>query len=238
MADKTPQVLTSEERLLFTTVSAELSAVEMARYYTLSERDKAFVFRQRKDENRLGIAIQLCLLRFPGRSLLQMTNLSEQFISYIAEQLNLPAEVFAKYGRRRKTPYDHLQTICQFYGYRPCGREDILPLARYLVPFALENDEALPLVDGALAWMREHKLIAPTILTTEKLVWHVQRIARWQVYRRITNTLTATQKATLQNLLLVDEEKNRQTPLFWLNIPSPKPSADGMYHLLERLAFQ
>ncbi|MCB0033509.1 MAG: DUF4158 domain-containing protein [Anaerolineales bacterium] len=95
MADKTPQVLTSEERLLFTTISAELSAVEMARYYTLSERDKAFVFRQRKDENRLGIAVQLCLLRFPGRSLLQMTNLSEQFISYIAEQVKYhhPLEV-------------------------------------------------------------------------------------------------------------------------------------------------
>ena len=117
---------------------------------------------------------------------------------YVAEQLNLPATEFAKYGRRRKTPYEHLRDICQEYGYRACDKEDVVPLMRYLLPFAMENDEPLPLVDAAMTWIRHQKLIAPTILITEKLVWHVQRIARWRVYRRITHTLSAVQKETLQ----------------------------------------
>jgi hypothetical protein len=112
-----------------------------------------------------------------------------------------------------------------------------MPLIRYSLPFAMENDEALPLVDGAMAWMRQHKLIAPTILITEKLVWHVQRIARWRVYRRITNRLSAAQQETLQRLLVVAADKGGQTPLTWLRMTAPKPSVDGMDHLLERIAF-
>jgi hypothetical protein len=101
----------------------------------------------------------------------------------------------------------------------------------------MENDEALPLVDAAVAWMRRQQLVAPTILTTEKLVWHIQRIARWRVYRRITHRLTSAQEETLRSLLVVDADKGGQTSLFWLRIPAKKPSSESMYHLLERIGF-
>ena len=209
----------------------------MARYYTLSAEDIAFIRQHRGPANRLGVALQLCSLRFPGRMLMQMSSISEQVVVYVAEQLNLPATAFIEYGRRRGTPYDHLQNICRHYGYRACTQSDVMPLIRYLLPFAMENDEALPLVDGAMAWIRQRHLIAPPILTTEKLVWHVQRMARWRVYRRMTNPLSEAQRETLQNLLVVSADKGGQTPLFWLRITAPKPSANGMYHLLERIAF-
>lgn len=237
MADKTPRVLTPEEQRLFTAVPDDLSMEDLARYYVLNPEDKAFIFRHRGDANRLGIAIQLCTLRFPGRYLMQMTAISAQLVDYIAGQLQLPAQAFSQYGHREKTPYDHLQEICHQYGYRACEQQDILPLIRYLLPFAMENDEALPLVDGAMSWIRQHKLIAPPILTTEKLVWHVQRIARRRVYRRMAASVSEAQKEALENLLVVDADKGGQTPLFWLRITAPSPSSDGMYHLLERIAF-
>ncbi len=168
---------------------------------------------------------------------MQMTAISEQLVFYVAEQMHLPAEAFNQYGHREKTPYEHLQNICQQYGYRACDNNDVMPLIRYLLPFAMENDEALPLVDGVMAWMRQHKLIAPTIIIIQKLVWHIQRIAHWRVYRRMTQSLSDAQKESLQNLLSVATDKGEQTPLSWLRITAPKPSADGMYHLLERITF-
>jgi hypothetical protein len=237
MSAKSPEVLTPEQRLLFTTIADDLTIPEMARYYALSAEDIAFIRQHRGPNNRLGIALQLCSLRFPGRMLMQISSISERVVVYVAEQLNLPATAFAGYGKRRGTLYDHLQNICQQYGYRACDQSDVMPLIRYLQPFAMESDEALPLVDGAMSWIRQHKLIAPPILTTEKLVWHVQRITRWRVYRRITSPLSEAQKETLQNLLAVSADTGGQTPLFWLRITAPKPSADGMYHLLERIAF-
>jgi len=35
-------------------------------YYTLSERDLAIISLHRGDANRLGFAIQLCYMRYPG----------------------------------------------------------------------------------------------------------------------------------------------------------------------------
>jgi hypothetical protein len=176
--DKSPRGLTPEEQRLFTTIPDDLSTAELVRFYAFSSADKEFIFQRRGAANRLGVALQLCTLRFPGRAWMQMTAVSDQLIRYVAEQLQLPAQAFAQYGRRRETPYAHLQNICQQYGYRACERSDVMPLIRYLLPFALENEEALPLVDGAMAWMRQHQRIAPTILVTEKLVWHVVFIAK------------------------------------------------------------
>ena len=237
MSSKSPEVLTPEQRLLFSTIPDDLTTSEMVRYYALSAEDMAFIRQHRSPNNRLGVALQLCCLRFPGRMLMQMSSISERVVVYIAEQLDLLSTAFVEYGQRKGTVYEHLQNICQQYGYRACDPGDVMPLIRYLLPFAMENDEALPLADGAMAWMRQHQLIAPTILTTEKLVWRVQRIARWRVYHRMTNSLSGRQKEILQNLLEVADDREGQTPLFWLRIPSKKPSSNGMYHLLERIAF-
>ena len=42
---------------------------EMARHYVLSAEDLAFVRAKRRVSNRLGFAVQLCVLRYPGRAL-------------------------------------------------------------------------------------------------------------------------------------------------------------------------
>jgi Domain of unknown function (DUF4158) len=39
----------------------------MVRHYTLSSEDLALINRRRGDPNRLGFALMLCYLRFPGR---------------------------------------------------------------------------------------------------------------------------------------------------------------------------
>jgi len=42
---------------------------DLVRHYTLTEADLAVVLRRRGDDNRLGYALMLCLLRYPGRPL-------------------------------------------------------------------------------------------------------------------------------------------------------------------------
>lgn len=46
---------------------------ELIRYYTFSESDLLLIRQRRGDANRLGMAVQLCLLRFPGQGLLTDT---------------------------------------------------------------------------------------------------------------------------------------------------------------------
>lgn len=42
---------------------------ELATYYTFSQHDLEIINRHRRDYNRLGFAVQLALLRYPGWSL-------------------------------------------------------------------------------------------------------------------------------------------------------------------------
>ena len=43
---------------------------ELIRHYTLSEADLSLIRQRRGEANRLGFAVQLCLLRHPGQGLL------------------------------------------------------------------------------------------------------------------------------------------------------------------------
>ena len=40
---------------------------ELIRHYTFSESDLSLIRQRRGEANRLGVAVQLCLLRFPGQ---------------------------------------------------------------------------------------------------------------------------------------------------------------------------
>ncbi len=42
---------------------------ELIRYYTFSEPDLSAISQRRGNHNRLGFAVQLCYLRFPGFAL-------------------------------------------------------------------------------------------------------------------------------------------------------------------------
>ena len=61
----------------------------MVRHYTLIPEDLALINRRRGDANRLGFAIMLCYLRFPGRILQQGEQPPVALCAFIAEQLCL-----------------------------------------------------------------------------------------------------------------------------------------------------
>lgn len=69
-------------RSLFTTSQLEAllafptSEIEIARYYTFDDRDLSIIRQRRGDHNRLGFAIQLCCLRYPGYAITSGFNTS------------------------------------------------------------------------------------------------------------------------------------------------------------------
>ena len=45
---------------------------DLIRHYTLSDTDLSFIRQRRGPANRLGFAVQLCYLRFPGTAMASM----------------------------------------------------------------------------------------------------------------------------------------------------------------------
>lgn len=60
---------------------------ELIRHYTFSEADLSLIRQRRGDANRLGVAVQLCLLRFPGQGLLPDATVPLSFLQWIGRQL-------------------------------------------------------------------------------------------------------------------------------------------------------
>jgi TnpA family transposase len=63
------ELLTESQRLSLQAPASDERG--MVRHYTLSTEDLALINRRRGDPNRLGFALMLCYLRFPGRILQQ-----------------------------------------------------------------------------------------------------------------------------------------------------------------------
>lgn len=89
--DKIPTCLTSEQRLPRTHIPSDLSNREIARYYTFTEEELELIRRRRRASNRLGIAVQLTLLKFPGQTLIEIKDVPKAVLATIAEQVGIPA---------------------------------------------------------------------------------------------------------------------------------------------------
>ena len=59
------ELLTASQRLSLQAPASDERG--MVRHYMLSSEDLALINRRRGDPNRLGFALTLCYLRFPGR---------------------------------------------------------------------------------------------------------------------------------------------------------------------------
>src|SRR5216683_2337419 len=97
MVAKTPRLLTAEQRDAFVRVPPNLSERDLGRFYTLSDRDLQIINRRRRPANRLGFAVHLGLLRFPGRTLADVPEVPARIVHYIAEQIGVDPNVFEHY---------------------------------------------------------------------------------------------------------------------------------------------
>jgi TnpA family transposase len=55
---------------------------DLIRHYTFSEADLSLIGQRRGDANRLGFAVQMCLLRYPGQALAADPPITKHFLRW------------------------------------------------------------------------------------------------------------------------------------------------------------
>src|SRR5262249_5361506 len=90
---------------------------ELVRHYTLSAADLAAIRRCRGDHNRLGHALMLCYLRYPGRPLKARERPPRLLLLFIADQIDaLPGSIedylAAERNRQRHVAELHARGGC------------------------------------------------------------------------------------------------------------------------------
>lgn len=85
MASRGKELLTAEQRAEFVRIPSDMTERELEIYYTFSQYDLEVIKRHRRDHNRLGFAVQLCVFRYPGWSLTDVEPIPDYVMQYIAK---------------------------------------------------------------------------------------------------------------------------------------------------------
>jgi TnpA family transposase len=112
---------------------------ECIRYYTLSADDLHLIRQHRGIHNQLGFAVQLCYLRFLGRTLGVEEVPPAEIVGFVAAQVGLPASAWLKYAKRDQTRREHLQELQRHSGLRLLTVADYRSLAGWVTTLAMQT---------------------------------------------------------------------------------------------------
>jgi len=138
---------------------------ELVRHYTLMAADLAAIRRCRGDHNRLGHALMLCYLRYPGRPLKARERPPRPLLLFIANQIDALPGSIEDYLAAERNRQRHVAELQDRLGLRPFGTRPAADLADWLLPHAIENDRLAHLAGlvveaspptNVVAWMRLH----------------------------------------------------------------------------------
>lgn len=92
---------------------------ELIRHYTFNETDLSVIRQRRGAANRLGFAVQLCYLRFPGTFLGVDEPPFPPLLRMVAAQLKMPVEVGASTASANRHGGSTWSSCKRFLGSSP-----------------------------------------------------------------------------------------------------------------------
>jgi len=207
---------------------------DLVRQYSFTDTDMALIRQRRGAANRLGFAVQLCLLRYPGYALASDTKLPDLVIDWIAKQVGSDVAAWPEYAGREKTRNEHLHELRAYLGLSVFGLADFRNLVRGLGDLAMQTDKAMILAAYSLDMLREKRIIVPALTVIERACAEAVTKANRHMYRTLIAPLERRHRRALDNLLNVVPDKNI-TWLVWLRQSPMKPNSRYMREHIERL---
>ncbi|MEX1028913.1 MAG: DUF4158 domain-containing protein [Paenibacillaceae bacterium] len=229
------ELLTAEQREEFMQVPSS-SNWDLGTYYTFSQDDLDIINNHRRDHNRLGFAIQLAVLRFPGWTLSDLKIIPQTVLRYIAKQIGVEADVFSLYAQREPTRREHLEEIRQAYGYRNFTLREYRTISQTIFKYALENGNSVYLLRTTIDELRKQKIILPALTTLERMVWETRLRAEDKISRILISSLTPDQIAKLE-IMLSHMPESSKTYLSWLREIPGSSSPDAFLKVIEKLDY-
>ena len=146
------EILTSTERIQL--VAFPDDEGELIRKYTLRKADLAFVRQHRGDYNRLGIAVQMCSLRYPGRMLGENERPPDRLLNLVATQLGISIVAWDVYAQRDETRREHLLELLPRLEMEQFGIRHYRAISAWLESTALQTMQGIVLVRTAVDELR------------------------------------------------------------------------------------
>ena len=225
-------VLTSRQRsALFALPERE---ADLLRHYTLSDEDLQNIEARRRPRNKLGFALQLCVLRHPGRLLAPGEFVSPAVVNFIGRQLDLDGDDLADYAVRSETRHEHLAELRRLYGFRSFSGGAARELADRLREEAEQAQSNEDLVRRFVEACRPTRTILPATTTIERLCADALVDAERRIEARIAERVPPGLRRDLEHLLEETADAG-VTRFVWLRQFEPGSNSADANRLLDRL---
>ena len=209
---------------------------ELLRHYTLSDEDLGHIRQRRRAHNRFGFALQLCVLRYPGRVLAPGELIPAQVSDFIAAQLGLTSDDLLLYAAREETRHEHLADLRRIYGYRSFSGRGARDLREWIAREAEAATSNEDLARRFVAECRRTRTILPGSSTIERLCADALVEAERWIEDLIAHRITPTLSENLAHLL-EDTVDGRVTRFVWLRQFEVGANSAAANRLMDRLEY-
>ena len=206
----------------------------VVRYHSFDENDLAAIAEARTPETRLGYALQLGCLRFPGRHLQKGELLPAIMLDHIAEQIGVDVDVIAQFARRMQTRYEQLAAIKRRYGFHDLTHPRRAELAKWLAIEALGLTDGKVLIERLITRMREQRIIIPGVSVIERMAGEAMHAADACVTSDVHALIDDEQRSALE-ALLIEKTHAQQSRLSWLREPASRVGGRSLLEILDRI---
>ena len=163
--------LTDEEVASYGRFAGAPSRAELERFFFLDDADRRLVGKRRGEANVLGFGLQLGTVRCVGTFLSDPVDVPTAVVDFVAGQLDIGDPSCLKaYAARAKTRLEHQWEIARAYGYRDFASAEA-ELSSWIGDRAWTTGEGPRLLfGGAVAWLRERRVLLPGVSVLTRLV--------------------------------------------------------------------
>ncbi|CDG40482.1 MULTISPECIES: Tn3 family transposase [Asaia] len=212
--------------------------VALLQHYILANDDLIHVNQRRRPENRIGFALQLCALRYPGRSLAPGELIPQAISTFLGAQLGIAGDTLVRYAVRRQTRQQHMEALRRIYGYGTFPSQGARAQA-FRDWLSVEAEQARSNEDLArrfIARCRATMTILPAISTIERLCADALVAAERRMEKKIAQQLDPAACSRLDDLT-TEILPGGITRFIWLRRIEPGNNSAAANRLLDRLEF-
>jgi len=205
---------------------------DLREFFAFGDRDRELVFGPRGAENRLGLAVQLCALRFLGFVPDEITGIPEPALRFLCEQTETQPHELLSYGEREQTRSNHLALVRDHLHFRVWEADTASSIREWLLERALEQERPSVLMSLLCEHLRARLILRPSVWVLARLIGSAREAAHDDVLARLADQLPAARCHELDRLLDVAPAL-KVSQIAWLRTPIGRVGIKGM---LEQVA--
>jgi TnpA family transposase len=198
----------------------EIADEDAVTYFTLSAEDVSWLAGFNRQQNRLGVAVQLSTLPWLGWIPDDLASCPPMALDRLAEALAIVPDtsstLLTEYGGwQGETRRKHRGLVLERLGWRLCGAGERKLLDEFLLARALEHDAPGVLLRLACDWLRAESIVRPPVDSLTRRIATARDAARAETHHRLGPLLQPPRPMQLDGLLDVDPDLGI-TRLAWL----------------------